>query len=381
MSTRQSLIAPVPPPKAVLAPLKASPPLGRRPTALKPLGPVSPTLTPAFAPAGETDNGGLAKDVALQPLPPTSHGQGLPLTKLAPEVQPKTTTGGDAFKQAEQQLLALPPADTSGRSTLLKRLAASDQAMAWQLYQKMRALDVATFFAPAAAPEEGVVLPAALALRRCVSFVEGQAASVDLALLQQDFQPSGSPPQLLDALYFQHVAEIAQQTLSAAAERHAAASGATGSAASPSGAAETTPRVAWPELVREANAVCDAVSVLAASLAGHMGTQPSALPRLERSSVLRPCASAVAEAARAHVRRQGMTKHHVPISFSFHGQCILVNARAPPRPPPSPAAALRRAAAGECRQLLAPLALRFVNALLGAPGAIIHLYRPQAHAL
>lgn len=303
MSTRQSLIAPVPPPKAVLPPLKASPPLGRKPTALKPLGPVSPTLTPAFAPAGETDNGGLAKDVALQPLPPTSHGQGLSLTKLTPEVQPKTTTGGDAFKQAEQQLLALTPADTSGRSTLLKRLAASDQAMAWQLYQKMRALDVATFFAPADPPEEGVVLPAALALRRCVSFVEGQAASVDLALLQHDFQPSGSPPQLLDALYFEHVVEIAQQTLSAAAERHAAASGGTGSAASPSGAAETTPRVAWPELVREANAVCDAVSVLAASLAGHLGTQPSALPRLERSSVLRPCASAVVEATRAHVRQ------------------------------------------------------------------------------
>ena len=317
MTSSRPALAPVPRPGAALPPLKASPPLGRKPTNLKPLDPVSPNKDLAAAAAQPAPPAAISS--ASQPLPPTAKSSSA--TAPLPPPQASGPVDSAALKQAAQQLLALPLADAEGRKSIIAQHAAANQAAAWQLYRRMRSADLAAASAAAAVAvqDAGVVAPAALALRKSTALVQGQLVAFDLPLLRESFAASGPPANLLDALYEPTISQLAQRTIASAASAHVA------SKASPTTAAATPehggsangdggrPRVSWPAVMREANAVCDALCGLVHSVSAGLAAPGSevggggggggALVQLERGPALLASEAVLIEATREHVEQ------------------------------------------------------------------------------
>ena len=293
------------------------------PAALPPLGARSPgnTLKPLQAPPPRPAAGGLNPLARVGPKPvlpapaaapslpaaPTGVSAAAPPTIAAPRpvVAPLSTPPiptaqmeESELKAAERQLLAVNKGDMESRGRLLTQLAAGSQPAAWALYRKMREADMAEALPPVTTAP-GLSAPAALALRRCVAWVEKQAIAHDLSLLRTSFGASGALLDLLNTLYLHAVSQLAQRTLAAAANAYAAQMAAGG------GVKGGEARVDWPLVIREASAVCDALSGLAANLSA---AAPRELPlasfvSLSGSSAMQPHQAMLVIAASDHVEQ------------------------------------------------------------------------------
>ena len=273
---------------------------------------------------------------------------------VQPVALPPVAPDGATLNPAEA-LKTLLSSTAEEQGGLLTQLAATDQSTAWQVYQQLRAgeLAVITHHATQQPPaaESGVVTCSAFTLRRCVASVEKQALSTDVSLLQSNFQQCGALPALLDALYLQQIGQLAQRTVADAAyayaanpcsaavaattssfgadsasqrpasaptakdRRRAAAATAAGTVAPPTSAAAAAaaaaaasaaaPSVGWPAIVRESNAACDALSGLSAALTAAAPSQlsPASLTQLERSAALQPSEAVLVQATRTHLNQ------------------------------------------------------------------------------